>query len=95
MTKTSCDDTIGDEKMSSDWHPIKTAPKDGTRLILWVPGHDIAVSGSWQFFTGEYEGPHCFYPGFYDWAFDNDVYINDDEKDKPTYWKFLDPPKGT
>ena len=31
----------------SEWQPIETAPKDGTTIDIWVPGHDRVSAFFW------------------------------------------------
>lgn len=31
----------------SDWQPIETAPKDGTRVFLWLADEGFPVLGAW------------------------------------------------
>ncbi len=71
---------------NSKWQPIKTAPKDGTPVLLYSPipqdyigkgGNTprglIWISGGWRD-TGGWRGDYC--------------------KDTPTYWMLLpEPPK--
>jgi hypothetical protein len=42
------------------WRPIDTAPRDGTRVLLWWDGWDIQL-GSWHPLHGWQTGPivHC------------------------------------
>ena len=69
------------------WKPIESAPKDGTRILLWLPKYDVVVSGCWAEIPGEHDGPHTFYEAFDDWCIDNDLYIMDDPPDcYPTHW---------
>jgi hypothetical protein len=32
----------------SDWRPIGTAPKDGTKILLWDARYDGVCSGYWH-----------------------------------------------
>lgn len=29
----------------SEWHPIETAPRDGTHILLWAPAWDAPSTG--------------------------------------------------
>jgi hypothetical protein len=69
----------------SEWQPIDTAPKDGTRIILWLPVEDVAISGFWEWVEPERIDGHQLYSGFYDWFVDNDYVIFDSEY-RPTHW---------
>lgn len=33
--------------MADDWQPIKTAPRDGTPVIVWPPTYPGATSCAW------------------------------------------------
>jgi hypothetical protein len=68
------------------WMPIKTAPKDGTRILLYLTKHDVVVSGGWNTISGERDGPHVYYNDFEDWCIDNDLYLMDDPSEYPTLW---------
>lgn len=68
------------------WKPIKSAPKDGTRVLLFLPKHNVAISGAWLTINGERDGAHVFYEAFEDWCIDEDIFIMDDPSEYPTHW---------
>lgn len=52
--------------MLTNWQPIETAPKDGTKVLLWVPELNDWVRSYWKGgFIGDYwvnqygNGPYC------------------------------------
>ena len=45
----------------ADWQPIETAPKDGTRVLVYQPGH-LHMIGTYGAF-GYYFGPHWWSNG--------------------------------
>lgn len=59
------------------WQPIETAPRDGTRMLLWVRGH-LVMLGSWA--------GHGAYSGAAFWS--NNVPI----VPQPTHWLPLPQP---
>lgn len=68
----------------SEWQPMETAPKDGTRILLlrrWSQGWR-AVCGYWRRDWGE---PY--------WAWDAHV-VSDARQNPPSYWMpILEPPR--
>jgi hypothetical protein len=65
----------------SDWKPIETAPKDGTRLLLWVPKAGSTTGG----FDPSWSG-NC-------WVYDNSRIKRDME---PSHWMPIpEPPTVT
>lgn len=68
------------------WKLINTAPKDGTRILLYLPKHDVVVSGMWDLIPGETLDGYKLYEDFYDWCIDDDLYIMDDPSEYPTQW---------
>lgn len=40
----------------SKWRPIETAPRDGTRIIIYTAGNDTVVESYWKF--DEQSGRH-------------------------------------
>ena len=71
------------------WQPIETAPKDGTRVLLWIEWSDVPVVGEfshgrWQADTEHYSvscGAGC-----YGGSVSSDRYM------KPTHWRPLPAP---
>lgn len=70
----------------TEWQPIETAPKDGTKILIYVLGEPIVcwwakpgqygddVTGGW--FADHYHDMYCYDPEFY----------------TPTHWQPLPPP---
>lgn len=54
----------GELNPSSGWEPIETAPRDGTRILIEVPGHEHPVVIGWQDpdFTNLTDDAGNFYP---------------------------------
>ena len=73
--------------MSQTWQPIETAPKDGTKIIVWTVHDEVEVS-EWFRTTGdeyvEAEG------GLY--RKENKLYYEGWNGNKPTHWMPLPPP---
>ncbi len=74
------------------WHPIDTAPRDGTRVLLWDDKRDIAVSGVW-WYEPTMNTPNGYEPGWEGWSCDEDLIIWDDPDDQPTHWMPLQRPR--
>lgn len=71
----------------SDWQPIETAPKDGTRVLLWDGAREVAVSGCWHH-EPTIDTPSGYEPGWAWWTADHDVIVWDDGPDDgPIMWK--------
>ena len=77
-----------------NWQGIETAPRDGTRLLLWDAKRGVAVSGLWYTDPGR-DDPSGYDPGGSWWAADDDVLVWDDANDEaPTHWMpFSEPPQ--
>lgn len=73
----------------SEWRTIKTAPKDGSWVLLWLPKNNVAISGCWDEVPGETCDGHLLYPAFDDWLIDEDLIILDDPDWYPTHWMAL------
>lgn len=67
------------------WQPIETAPKDGTRVLLWFEWHDLPVVGDFRYgrwWSVHSLGGNLAYPNGMDW----------EEVMKPAYWRPLPAP---
>src|SRR5690606_4654015 len=67
------------------WQPIETAPKDGTRVLLWFGWHDLPVVGDFR--HGRWWSVHSLggnlpHPNGMDWK----------EVIEPSCWRPLPPP---
>lgn len=64
-----------------EWQPIETAPKDGTRILMYgIPGFEILI-GFWN----DYHIPEH-------WCYSEEsLYKNNGN---PTHWMPLPPPPG-
>lgn len=73
-----------------DWQPIETAPKDGTKILLFQP--DVWNS-DWNDYEGRYEP--CVETGFYnDCGYPTGYYYPVFPINTPTHWMPLpSPPK--
>jgi hypothetical protein len=76
----------GEWDKETGWQPIETAPKDGTRVILWAPDYcDYAVGGEWCDRVGAWDA-ECG-------MMDDGPAMFEDECDGPTHWRpFPAPP---
>lgn len=87
----------------SEWQPISTAPKDGTRILVWVPQSENVLSVYWDDrFTFRFDEKRADestdYQGEYEGAWTDDAVRSwgDQEKEsyEPTHWQpMLTPPK--
>jgi len=69
----------------SEWQPIETAPKDGTRVILWLKDECFPALAAWIMFCPDDEEP-----GWY--VFEMGQY--GDDFNEITHWMPLpEPPK--
>ncbi len=66
----------------TDWQPIETAPRDGTKIIAWRPAVGVADT----MYYAEYEG---LTGGAWHWADDGDA---PHVERQPTHWMPLPPP---
>ena len=65
----------------SEWQPIKTAPKDGSKILVYLPPREKSDgSGVWD---AVYTVSHWYAPGRYWW---------DHSMSKPTHWMPLPAP---
>lgn len=64
------------QRATTDWQPIETAPKDGTRILAWNSGWEQPTIAHWY-----------SYPGGSNNRWDND----DGVELCPTHWMHLPP----
>lgn len=67
------------------WQPIKTAPKDGTTILLLIEG--VAIEGYWE--APEWEGcePYWYVPS----VSSHGCGCCSSANEEPTYWMPLPP----
>jgi hypothetical protein len=75
----------------SEWQPIETAPRDGTRLFLWDSHLDLAISGMWHVEPTIDNPVQGYEPGWAWWVSDRD-YVMWDDGTSPTHWMPLPKP---
>ena len=69
-----------------NWQPIDTAPKNGTRIILWDANKGVAISGGWHIDGGR-DDPNGYEPPWSWWVSDEDLIMWDSgPDDAPTHW---------
>jgi hypothetical protein len=76
----------------SEWQPMDTAPRDGTRVLGFgeSAGEINGPSGEMEIEVMAYDSPRTDYAG-YEWRIAGDAYAN---WFKPTHWQPLPaPPK--
>jgi len=74
------------------WRPIETAPRDGSRLLLWHPTLNLAISGCWHS-EPERNDPSGYAPAWAWWVSDADLIIWDSgPEDVPSHWMPLEVP---
>jgi hypothetical protein len=75
------------------WQPIETAPKDGSRILLWDDNLKIAVSGNWHVEPTMDNPSDGYTPVWAWWVSDWDI-LDMWEDSTPTHWMPLfEPPK--
>ena len=66
------------------WQPIKTAPKDGTTVLLKCPHMNAIVSGHYGEVTdGDWETGYSYWM---EWLIDEELWIQEDPSQAPTHW---------
>lgn len=91
--------------LANQWQPIETAPRDGTRILVYVPDSENVLSVYWDAeFTFRYDEAKASvdekYAGEHDGAWTDDAVESFAYEEKasysPTHWMPLpDPPKET
>lgn len=74
------------------WQPIDTAPKDGTRILLYDQTRDVVVSGCWHC-EPEFNTHDGYEPAWSWWVSDDEVILWDCDS-APSHWMQLDPLPG-
>lgn len=72
----------------SGWQPIETAPKDGTRIDLWMPSGRRVPNCFWgkpEHSCGEYEG-YCDSCPDHDGWIDSEDFMSGYTDEEPTHW---------
>jgi hypothetical protein len=70
-----------------EWQPIETAPKDGTRLLLW---DSLAKNHAFGSYSPTEDDP--FEAGPYEWCAENYGYDGSEGKIIPSHWMPLPTP---
>ena len=66
------------------WHPIETAPRDGTEVILWFPHKNIAINGYYgETSDGDWESG---YRTWMEWLVADELWFQEDPSQAPSHW---------
>lgn len=78
----------------SDWQLIETAPKDGTRVLLFN-GQDVKICRWTYWVSGKFNQKTCRLEDFKQWIWnEDDAYYTSDFRE-PTHWMPLPNPPHT
>lgn len=68
-----------------DWQSMETAPKDGTRILVWVPGlnHSVCIAAWFEQTTTELGVVKSQYA---EWNYSNWWKLGQEDRPQPTHW---------
>jgi len=73
-------------RQKSPWEPIETAPKDGSRIMVWIPD---TLSQYGNVVTAAHAAFACWYPKESFWVAEDPLIAS---VQTPTHWMPLPPP---
>lgn len=79
-------------KRQTKWHPIETAPRDGTKVLIWLPHEESVAWAAWQP-AKEDRGLVC--PNRWEWGEGIRTTWVIDHPGAAKYWAALEPPTPT
>jgi hypothetical protein len=73
----------------SKWQPMKSAPKTGERILLWVPNYEGSLRIG-QYMRRQHYANGKLVADWERWTIDGILEFDDDEKKpNPTHWRPL------